>query len=188
MKIQKRHIMLGTLVVALGAAVYLNWQFAGADVSKQSSAKELGAAQYVNATTSASKSGTSTYDEAAQTSNMTSEQQQYFAKAKNERDQTQDKILDTANEILNRDNDDDDENAEAIENIKQLLRNFTYQDSIESVLKAKGFSQCLCYISEEGCSVVVLKDEMNETSALMIKAAVTSQIDISFDNITIVEV
>lgn len=185
MKIQKKHIVLGTLVIALGAAVYLNWQFSESQNVKTTS-KELGTAQYVNATTPEEK--TSTYDEAVQTSNMTGEQQAYFANAKNERNQTQDKIIDTANEVLNNENVSDDEANEAIESIEKILKDFTYQDSIESVLKAKGFTQCVCYISEQGCSVVVLADEMNETSALMIKDAVTSQIDIPFDDITIVEV
>lgn len=185
MKFQKRHIVLGTLVVALGAAVYLNWQFSEIQTSK-SNTKELGSAQYVNATTATQNS--STYDEAAQTANMTGKQQSYFANARNERDQTQDKIIDTANEILAKEDSAVEEQTAAIENIKQLLKNFTYQDSVESILKAKGFTQCLCYISDQGCNVVVLKDEMNETSALMIKDAVNSQIEMSFDSISIVEV
>ena len=75
-KIEKRHLVLGTLVIALSAAVYLNWQFGVSDnVSKTS--KELGVAKFVNATTSTEE--TSTFDEAMQTSNMTSEQQQYLS-------------------------------------------------------------------------------------------------------------
>ncbi len=185
MKFQKKHIVLGTLIIALGAAVYINWQFAS-NQNLERSSNELGSAQYVNATSSTEK--TSTYDQVEVTSNMTGEQQAYFANARNERDQTQDKIIDTANEVLSSDKSSDDDKNAAIENIKQLLKNFTYQDSIESILKAKGFTQCLCYISDQGCNVIVLKDEMNDTSAVMIKAAVTSQIDMSFDSITIVEV
>lgn len=187
MKIQKKHIILGTLIFALGTAVYLNWQFSGDLNMTPSSSQELGKAQFVNATTNSDNESVSTIDEAVSTSNMTTEQQEYFANAKNQRDQTQDKILDTATEIINSNDSSQDEKNESIENIKQLLKNFTYQDSIESVLKAKGFSECLCYISDNGCSVIIPKDEMNDTSALMIKAAVTSQIDISFENITIVE-
>lgn len=184
MKIQKKHIVLGTLVIALGAAVYLNWQFSE-NQSLKTTSKELGTAQYVNATSPSENE--STYDEAVQSSNMSGEQQSYFAEARNQRDQTQDKIIDTANEVLEKAKDSE-ESEEAIEDIEKMLKNFTYQDSIESILKAKGFSQCLCYISDEGCDVIVLKDEMNETSAIMIKDAVTSQIDIPFDNITIAEV
>ena len=185
MKIGKKHIILGTLVIALSAAVYLNWQFAE-NKSVSTTSKELGEAKYVNATVD--NSAQSTLDEAVQTANMTGEQQEYFANAKNQRDQTQDKILDTANEVLQNESAESEECKSAVESIEKLLKDFTYQDSIESVMKAKGFSQCLCYISDNGCSVVVLKDEMNETSSIMIKDAVTSQVDIPFENITIAEV
>ena len=49
----KRQLVLAALVVALGAAVYLNWQFSDnrdllATNTVTSSQKELGEAQYVN--------------------------------------------------------------------------------------------------------------------------------------------
>ena len=49
MAIRKRQLVLAALVVALGAAVYLNWQFGGnsqiVDAGTSVSDKELGAAQ-----------------------------------------------------------------------------------------------------------------------------------------------
>lgn len=184
-KIEKRHLILGTLLVALGAAVYLNWQF-GVSQNVDTTSKELGTAKYVNATVYTEPE--STQDQVSQTSNMTSQQQAYFSDAKNQRSQTQDKILETANAVLQNEKATDEEIKEAVESINELLKTFTYQDSIESVLKAKGFSQCLCYITEDSCNVIVLQEEMNETSAIMIKDAVNSQIEIPFDNISIVEV
>ena len=51
MAIRKRQLVLAALVVALGAAVYLNWQFGGnsqiVDAGTSVSDKELGAAQLV---------------------------------------------------------------------------------------------------------------------------------------------
>ena len=54
MKYGKRQLILASLVLALGAAVYLNWQFAGTkvqsvgDVGEESASSALGAAQLVN--------------------------------------------------------------------------------------------------------------------------------------------
>lgn len=49
MKIQKRHVLMASLVLALGAAVYLNWQFTGnSDMLSVDASKKLGEAQYVN--------------------------------------------------------------------------------------------------------------------------------------------
>ena len=60
MKFQKVYIVLAALVLALGTAVYVNWQFGGGKTD--TSAKELGAASYVNATVSSA-----TEDENVQT-------------------------------------------------------------------------------------------------------------------------
>ena len=52
MKVGKKQLVLASLVLALGAAVYLNWQFAGTGqlpVGEESQAQsQLGAAQLVN--------------------------------------------------------------------------------------------------------------------------------------------
>ena len=52
MKSKKKYIVFASLVLALSAAVYINWQLSGAKTPQ--SAKELGAASYVSATASAS--------------------------------------------------------------------------------------------------------------------------------------
>ena len=59
------------------------------------------------------------------------------------------------------------------------------QDSIETNLKAKGFSDVVCYLSDDGCTVNVLKSEMKKGSEMQIKAVVTSASNIGFDKITI---
>lgn len=46
MKSKKKYIVFASLVLALSAAVYINWQLSGAKTPK--SAKELGAASYVS--------------------------------------------------------------------------------------------------------------------------------------------
>ena len=60
MAIRKRQLVLAALVVALGAAVYLNWQFGGnsqiVDAGTSVSDKELGAAQLVNGSVDSSPS------------------------------------------------------------------------------------------------------------------------------------
>lgn len=47
MKSKKKYIVFASLVLALSAAVYINWQLSGAKTPQ--SAKELGAASYVSA-------------------------------------------------------------------------------------------------------------------------------------------
>lgn len=179
MKFQKKYIVLATLVLALGTAVYVNWQFAGA--KSDSASKELGAASYVNATV-----GKSSSDEAVKTSALSKEQKNYFATERTKRQATQDKVIDEAKETLNLENVSENDMTEAQKSVEKLLKTYTIQDSIESIIKAKGFSESLCYISDEGVTVIVPDSELNDTSALVIDDAVTSHYDVDYEDISIV--
>ena len=72
MKFQKKHIISAALILALGAAVYVNWQF-GSTAAK-AKPKELGAASYVNANVSSA-----TADQSVQTSSLSKTQENFFA-------------------------------------------------------------------------------------------------------------
>ncbi len=178
MKFQKKHIISAALILALGAAVYVNWQF-GAQGAQKSS-RELGAASYVNATLGSTK------DEAVKTSALSDDQKNYFASERTKRQTAQDKIIDRAKEVLGDSSSADEEKTEAQKTAAQIIKNFSVQDSIESIIRAKGFSECLCYISDMGVTVIVPEKELNETAALLIDDAVTSHYNVSYDKISIV--
>lgn len=181
-KIKKRHIVLAALILALGAAVYLNWQYSSTGSLIAPSSKELGEVTYVNADTKA------TEDEIQTTSNEQSGAAAYFAQAKTERQQTQDSVVNTAKEVLELSQSDEEAKEEAAERLSELEERLLAQSNIEGVLKAKGFSDCLCFISDEGCTVALIKSEMTENTPLIVKDAVCSQYEIDFNDITIVEV
>ena len=128
----------------------------------------------------------STSDETVQTSAMSKEQKNYFATERTKRQATQDKVIDEAKETLDLENVSESEMTEAQKSVEKLLKTYTIQDSIESIIKAKGFSECLCYISDEGVTVIVPDSELNDTSALVIDDAVTSHYDVSYEDISIV--
>lgn len=178
MKFQKKYVVLAALVLALGTAVYINWQFAG--TNNQSASKELGAASYVSATVGA------TSDEALQTVSLSKESQNYFASERTKRQSTQDKVIDEANEVFELENVSEEEKSEAQKSIEEMLKIFTVQDSIESIIKAKGFSECLCCISDMGVTVIVPDSELNDASVLVIDDAVTSHYDVKYEDISIV--
>ena len=80
----------------------------------------------------------------------------------------------------------EEERSEAQKDAEQMLKNFTIQDSIESIIRAKGFSECLCCISDEGVTVIVPAKELDDKAALVIDDAVTAHYDVSYENISIV--
>ena len=181
MKIKKQHILAASLILALGAAVYLNWQFSGTPLISPSS-KELGAATYV------SKDAAATADEPAAKTNADLTPEGKLAKARTERTQAQDKALSEAKNILELSDSSDDAKAEAVRSADAVERRILAQSNVENILEAKGFSGALCYISDGGCTVTVRKDDLKDDSPVIIKDAVLSQLDIEFNNIVIVDV
>ena len=180
MKIKKTHIITAALVLALGAAVYLNWQFSGSSPA-QSASKELGAATYVSRNTSA------TADEpAAKKGAMTSSDRLILLRT--ERTQAQDRALDAAKEIITLSQNSEEVKQAAVEKASEIERRIIAQNNIESLLIAKGFTDALCYASDTGCTVTLLKGEMKKDAPLIIKDIVMSQLDVSFNDIVIVEI
>ena len=180
MKKHKKVILMATLVLALSAAVYLNWSMSAP------TSKTLGESTYVSATMSTEPSPKEVKQTSANASNLSKKQQNFFADAKTKRDQTQDKIIDLASETLDLENTAEADRSEAQNQVANTVKNFTLQDSIETTLTAKAFSECLCYINDQGCTVTVPKKELNETTAMIIKSTVQSMTNMGFDKITIV--
>lgn len=177
MKIKKTHVLAAALVLALGAAVYLNWQFSGSPSTKTAS-KELGAATYVSRDTIA------TADEAAART-LTPEDQ--LIKARTERAQTQDKALESAKSVITLSENSDEVKKAAVEKASEIERRMIAQSNVENILLAKGFSDVLCYASDSGCTVTVLSREMKTDSPLIIKDVVMSQLGVNFNDIVIVD-
>lgn len=179
MKFQKRHLVLASLVLALAAAVYLNWQFSDSAPQSTSVSKELGAATYVNTSVSTSD------QETAQVANQSND---YFATTLVERDKAIDKAIGTAQETLKLAESTDDAKTLAVEQLSKLEDIVVAQSAVESTLKAKNYSQCVCVITDNSCTVSLLKDEIDKNTPLIVKDAVISSYDISFSDVTILEI
>lgn len=182
MKIQRKHIVLASLVLALGAAVYINWQLSS--VPDNIGTKELGKATYVNSNVKA------TVDEVNKevTSKLSKEQQNYFSNARLNRNKAADEVKNIALEALSLTESDEDAKEEALTQLAALEELIMNQVSVENKLTAKGFSDCVCSIADNSVTITVPDSEMNDNSSLIIKDAVAEVCDIPFDNISIITV
>ena len=193
----KRQLVLAALVVALGAAVYLNWQFTGNNeltaTNAVGSTKELGEAKYVNNTQVSSLSGSSVLsevensDSSGASSAPLADAAEYFAQAKVNRQKARDESTEMVKEILNDIKSSEAAKAEAVKQAADVAKNIQQESNIESLIKAKGFKDCVAFIQNGECSVVVSPDGLNENSAITIKDIVSGQAGIPYDKIKITE-
>lgn len=79
----------------------------------------------------------------------------YFASAQIDRSKARDEAL----EVLYQITDSDKSTAEAVESalasIEQIAKDIENEATIENLIKAKGFEECVAIISEGNCSVIV---------------------------------
>lgn len=133
MGFRKKQVILAALVLALGTAVYLNWQFSSnqdliADNSIMST-KELGEAQFVNNTPTPEESGDKKEDEPKNSS-------EYFSKAKTSRQKARDEATDMIKEILEDSKSSEQAKSEAIKQASEVAKNIEQEANIESLNKS----------------------------------------------------
>lgn len=201
----KRQLILAALVVALGAAVYLNWQFSdNQDLlvtnTATSSPKELGEAQYVNNSVSseemsvgnalsdaASSQLALSSQEAGSSSEASSSANQYFANARLTRQKSRDEAADLIKDILQGVDASEEAKAQALSQAAQLAQNLEQESNVENLIKAKGFDDCVVFIQNSECSVVVATQGLLDSEAITIKDIIAGQTGIGFDKIKIIE-
>lgn len=188
MKIKKRHILLASLVFALSAAVFLNWRLSdGQGITVSNPVKELGSATYVNSSIT-TEDEMSVYSSDIEESDLTDEQIEYFATSRSERKKTQDEVIELARQILELSDSSDEAKEEAAEQLSGIEEMLLSQNRIEMTLKAKGFSDCICCLSDMSCTIIIPQGEMTDNSSLIIKDCVDEVTDLPFENISIVEI
>lgn len=192
MAIGKRQLVLAALVVALGAAVYLNWSLSGNQLTATdtvNSGTALGAAQLVNASGSKVTSGSSKATASKSSAIATNAQaNEYFATACLSRQKARDTAQETLEKTIQDPKAGDAAKKEAVDKKAVIAQNVLKEDSIESLVKAKGYLGCVAYLEDGKCNVVVQKaNGIQANDTVIIKDIVSGQTGLSYDKIKIVE-
>ena len=171
--IKRRQLILGTLVVALGAAVFVNWYYTnnGKDTILKSTdeseyVQNLGEAQYVNAE---------------------AEKEDYFAEVRLNRDKARDKTIDKLNKSLKSAVSGSDEAKDITASIEDLSKQIKLESDLEALIGAKISGSCVAVINEGSVQIIVEKGKLNDSVALQISDVVTTNAKIESSNIKISE-
>lgn len=185
MIIRKKQILLSALVLALGAAVFINWYYtkpdkipSGSDKTNSEQAADgninLGDAQYVISTDVAVESLTLTEDE-------------YFSRAKRERREAHDEAAEVLNDIIK----DSSSSPESIENATQKLEaladDIASESDMENLINAKLGCKCLAIINDDKTEIIVENGALDSSTAVQIKEIAVRFGAVDSDKITISE-
>ena len=175
----KRRMVTAALVMALGAAVYLNWQFSGNQELLASdtlnSEKEMGTAQLVNG------------DAEETDASAAEEEESVFTQAKLSRQKARDEAVEMLEEVLKDSESSAEAKKKAVAQSAVIAQNVLKENNIENLVKAKGYSDCVAVIQDDECSVIVGGKLENSSDAVVIQDIVVSQTSFAPEKIKIIE-
>lgn len=178
----KKQVLLATLIVALGVAVYLNYYFSSqqpptTDVNgrptSSTSSRNMGDAQFVG-NSSVVSSPESTVDA-----------NDYFVQARLSRESAREEALDIVKDMMNDVKATDEVKKQAAKKAAAIAQAVEQESKIESLIKSKGFADCVVYIEGENCSIVVRSEGLKPQESVQITEIVTTQSNIVAQNINI---
>lgn len=175
-KIKKGHAALFAMVLALGAAVFINWYYtspkaepktAKAPVTTEEKAN-LGDAELVGAT-------------------AVSEEAESFAKYTVERQSAHDKARETLQQAINNSENAPAAAEAAAKSLEELSKAIKRESDLETLINAKTGSENIVIIDGGDIKVITAKGTLSDTVTMQIKELILSQGDFSPEKISIFE-
>ncbi len=192
-----------TLAAAMAVAVYLNWQYArdGLDLGgealtvaatmSESEPVLSGAITDELMTEAEAVSGTAkNYGEAQLVSVASDTGTKFFEQARLKREKSHDEAMDTIQKSLRSAALTEEDKKAYAAQMKQNLEDLNAENEIETLVRAKGFADCLCFLQPGRADLTVMTsgDGLTAAQVAQIRDIVLSKTQLSAQNITVVEV
>lgn len=188
----KRKLTLLTLVVALGVAVYLNWEYAKSDspyaMQEATAANAVVETQEEQPVMEALPD--KNYGDAQLVSAGAESTDAYFEQARLSRTKTRDEALDKMQSTLKNTQLTEDEKKTITDNLTAVIEGITLESDIENLIKAKGFADCVAFL-EDGSANIAVKtgtEGLTKAEVTQIRDIVVTKGNVQAQNISIVEV
>ena len=172
MVVGKRQIVLAALVMGLGCAVYLNWEYTKLDTNLGTNqvletGKNYGDAQFVDSS---------------------DQEDAYFAEAKLSRSKSRDEAADALAEMLADASLEADQKAELAMKAAELSESIEIEGKIENLIRAKGFEECMVYYDTDRVDIVVKTNGLADEEVMQMRDIAIRETAVPVENISIVEI
>ncbi len=170
-----RNLVIVFSVLLIGAAVYVNWALFGGPESSDD----------VNANLPADTGTGDTLN--AGTSDDKDEGTNYFAASQIERQRARDEAIEVLQGVVDDAASLDAAKEQALADIAAIAANIELEANIESLIKAKGFEECVAVINGDKANIIVSSEGLKPNQLSQILEIVYIQADILPANVTISE-
>lgn len=191
-----------TLAAALVVAVYLNWQYARTGVTLEEDAVNVAATVETEEAVSAPimdglmteaeavSSANKNYGEAQLVSVANNSGSKFFEEARLKRTKAHDEAMDAVQKALKSASLSAEEKKSYTQQLTGCLEDLNAENEIETLVRAKGFADCLCFLQSGRADLTVMTsgDALTAAQVAQIRDIVLSKSNVTAQNITIVEV
>lgn len=175
--IGKKQIIMTCLTLMLAVAVYINYATSpdvipkskASSLSDQSDTIKYGETEFVNAEAELSAGD-------------------YFAQARLDKMNDRDIAVQTLQSIIGGGDITEDEMVVNALDAVQVSKLIESEGTIESLIKAQGFQDCVAYLDGESAKIVVKTEGLDKAQAASIKEIILGETEVSAENIRIFEV
>lgn len=186
MKIWKKNMVAAAVLVTVCAGIYVNWLY----TEEQTAA---GLTDTLDAEKVMSEEGIVLGEDMAAIAsgeNVQTTATDYFAAVRLSRQQTRDNAVNLLQEAMAYTTADSTKDVESAMELDDIIHTALSEAQIESLIIAKGYADCVAYMSGEGISVAVASPEggLQQSDVSVIADIVMTQSDYSLEDIRVVEV
>lgn len=176
----KKNLIAGAILVTVCSGIYLNWVYSGGQ-DTQNWEDTLNADQVLSDNLVVEDENDTQVDG---TDTITD----YFAAVRLSRQEARDAAVSLLQEAMSY--GDETTNAQTSAQLEQIIQMALSEAQIESLIIAKGYTDCVAYMTEEGISIAVAAPEggLQKADVALIADIVISQSEYTMAQIHVVEV
>ena len=186
MKVWKKNLVAAAILVTVCAGIYVNWLYTE-DKTAASLEDSLDTQKVMNEDTlvlSGDMEAIAAGEDVASTAT------DYFAAVRLSRQQARDNAVNLLQEAMAYSGSESSKDVESAMELEEIVQTALSEAQIESLIIAKGYADCVAYMSGKGISVAVSSPEggLQQADVAVIADIVMTQSDYSLDDIRVVEV
>lgn len=188
MKVWKKNMVAAAVLVTVCAGIYVNWFYTEGNTA--AGLEDIVDVEKVMSDDSLFLSGDMAAIAAGEDVNTTASD--YFAAVRLSRQQARDNAVSLLQEVMAYTDSVEagSKDVESAQELEQIVQTALCEAQIESLIIAKGYADCVAYMSGEGISIAVASPEggLKQEDVAVIADIVMTQSDYTLDSIRVVEV
>ena len=185
MKMWKRNVIVAAVLAVVCAGIYLNWRFE--ENQKIDLTETLDREKILNDTTFVVQAEGGEV-EALANQDPAARMADYFAKMRLSRQESRDNAVHLLQETIAYAGEHEDV-SDSTNQLQGIVNTALSEASIESLVVAKGYADCVAYMTKDGITLAVAAGSgLQETDVAVLTDIVLTQTDFSLPQIRIVEV